>query len=338
MRRPVLRKQQPKPVSAGGDVTRRDFLRVTAGAAATSLLAGCSLPDVTSRPKLVVWSCGGNYDFLLDFNRRFEQDAGCRVTYTSAPVEHLISILASRPRAVDILVGRSGPGWLDLSERGRLTGRPRVFALDPYVIIVPPGNPGAIRGVQDLKRSDIKTVYSPTSSGPSGKVVQFILEAADEVVEPGIWEGYVRNAIGAYDCGWKVFPPIIEGRAQASVTRLSMTRAPETVGKVDVIPIPVHVMSSMKSGHGAIPQRAALLANAQQPILASGYLQALQGDLGLEICPKHGYIHKLSPEAAQYQPLFEMTAGPTDMDEGQRSPAAGGGQPSPESRGRRPDQ
>jgi len=313
-------------------------LRITAGAAATSLLAGCSLADLTSRPKLVVWSCGGNYESLIDFNRRFEQDAGCRVTYTSAPVEHLISILASRPRPVDILVGRSGPGWFDLSDRGRLTGRPRVFALDPYVIIVPPGNPGAIRGVQDLKRSDIKTVYSPTSSGPSGKVVQFILEAADEVVEPGIWEGYVRNAIGAYDCGWKVFPPVMEGRAQASVTRLSMTRAPETIGKVDVIPIPVDVMSSMKSGHGAIPQRVALLANAQQPILASAYIQALQGDLGLEICPKHGYIHKLSPEAARYQPLFEMRVESTGTDEGRSSPSAGGGQPSAGSRERRSDQ
>jgi ABC-type molybdate transport system substrate-binding protein len=258
------------------------------------------------RPELVVWSCGGNYDFLLEFNKRFEQLAQCRVTYSSAPVEHLISVLASRERGVDVLVGRSGPGWADLQKSRRLAGKPQVFALDPYVIIVPAGNPGDIHGVADLKRPDVKTVYSPTSSGPSGRVIRFILEAADEVVEPGIWEGYVRNAIEAHDCGWKVFPPVIEGRAHASVTRLSMTTVAETAGKVDIIPIPVKVMAAMKEGHGAIPQRCAPLAGGKSPELAGRYIEDLRGELGMNLCGKHGYIHRLSAEAKSHKPLFKM--------------------------------
>jgi len=289
-------------------ISRRDFLRLTAGGAAASLLAGCGFSSRERRPELLVWSCGGNYDFLLEFNQRFEQLARCRITYSSAPVEHLIAVLASRPRGVDVLVGRSGPGWSDLQQRGRLAGKPEVFALDPYVIIVPPGNPAGIRGLADLKRRDVKTVYAPTSSGPSGKVVQFILEAADEVVEPGIWEGYVRNAIEAYDCGWKVFPAIIEGRAHASVTRLSMTTVKETKEKIDVIPIPVDVMAAMKEGHGAVPQRCALLADGKSRELAGRYTRDLRGELGLNIAAKHGYIHQLSAEAKSYQPLFQMRA------------------------------
>jgi len=289
-------------------ISRRDFLRLTAGGAAASLLLGCGLSSRERRPELLVWSCGGNYDFLLEFNQRFEQLAGCRITYSSAPVEHLISVLASRPRGVDVLVGRSGPGWSDLQQRGRLAGKPEVFALDPYVIIVPPGNPAGIHSLADLKRPEVRTVYAPTSSGPSGKVVQFILEAADEVVEPGIWEGYVRNAIEAHDCGWKVFPAIIEGRAHASVTRLSMTSVPETTGKVDVIPIPVDVMAAMKEGHGAIPQRCALLADGKSPEPAGRYTRDLRGELGLNLAAKHGYIHRLSAEAKSYQPLFQMRA------------------------------
>jgi ABC-type molybdate transport system substrate-binding protein len=273
------------------------------------------------RPELKVWSCGGNYDLLLHFNRRFEQLATCRITYSSAPVEHLISVLASRPRGVDVLVGRSGPGWANLKEHGRLAGKPEVFALDPYVIIVPPGNPAGIRGLADLKRPDVKTAYSPTSSGPSGKVVRCILAAADEVIEPGIYEGYVRNAIEAHDCGWKVFPPVSQGRAHASVTRLSMTTAPETKGTVEVIPIPVEVMAAMRDGHGAIPQRAAVLADGHNPELAQRYVRALQEDTGLELCEKHGYIHKLSREAQHYKPLFRMRAGPT----ADRGSSAGGG-------------
>ncbi len=305
-------------------LTRRDVLRLLAGGAAASLVAGCTGGGLLGRrPKLLVWSCGGNYDFLLEFNRRFEKLAECRITYSSAPVEHLIATLQARPRGVDILVGRSGPGWFDLSEADRLAGKPQVFALDPYVSIVPPGNPGRVRGLEDPKRPDIKTVYSPTSSGPSGKVVQFLLETADDVIEPGIWEGFVSNAIEAHDCGWKVFPPVIEGRAHAGVTRLSMTTVSETRDKVEVLPIPVKVMASMKEGHGAIPQRVAPLAGSSQPELVARYISLLTGELGLELCEKHGYIHKLSSRAAHYRPLFRMKAGPRGAQGGPALRAGG---------------
>lgn len=324
MRHSRLRKCRNERLPADDGVTRRELLRAFGGAAAASLLAGCARSAVLARrPPLRVWSCGGNYDFLLDFNRRFEELARCQITYSSAPVEHLIAVLEARPRGVDVLVGRSGPGWHDLSTTQRLRGKPEVFALDPYVIIVPPGNPGDIRGLEDLKRPDVKTAYAPTSSGPSGKVVQFLLQTADEVVEPGIWEGYLRNAVEAHDCGWKVFPPVIEGRVHASVTRLSMTTVDETGGKVEVIPIPVEVMASMKDGQGAIPQRAGQLANSGQPELARRYIEALRGELGLELCRKHGYVHRLAPEAERHEPLFGMRAGP-EGNLGGRGPGAAG--------------
>lgn len=316
------------PPALGG-MTRREFLWL-AGAAALPLLSGCAALGLSGgRRRLVVWSCGGNYDLLLDFNRRFGAAHACRITYSSAPVEHLISVLSARRRGVDVLVGRSGPGWLDLSEKGRLSRRPQVFALDPYVMIVPPGNPGRIRGLDDLKRPDVKTVYSPTSSGPSGKVVRFLLQAADEVVEPGIWDGYVRNAIEAHDCGWKVFPPVSQGRAHVSITRLSMTTVPETRGKVEVVPIPVEVMAAMKEGHGAIPQRVAPLIGGRSPELAQQYVRALQEDLGLALCQKHGYLHKLSPEAPRHQVLFRMRAGPRGGRVGPSGDGPGGADSGP---------
>lgn len=322
MRRLRLNSERPNVRQANG-VSRRHFLRLVAGGALASLAAGCGLTSRLRRPGLLVWSCGGNYDMLLEFNRRFEDSAQCRITYSSAPVEHLISVLSSRPRGVDVLVGRSGPGWADLEQRGRLDNKPRVFALDPYVIIVPPGNPAGIRGLADLKRPGVKTAYSPTSSGPSGKVVRFLLEAADEVIEPGIWDGYVRNAIEAHDCGWKVFPPVSEGRAHASVTRRSMTTAPETKGTVDVISIPVEVMAAMREGHGAIPQRAAVLADGRNPELAQQYVRALQEDLGLELCRKHGYVHRLAPEAESHKPLFAMRVTKGGIGRGQSTPVPG---------------
>lgn len=334
MQRHLSRKPDQSPLPRREEVTRRDFLRLAAGGAAASLLAGCGALGLAARGgTLRVWSCGGNYDLLLDFNEWFEHETGCRITYSSAPVERLVSLVSAHPQGVDVLVGRSGPGWNELREKGRLAGPLEVFALDTYVIIVPPGNPANIRGVADLKRPGVRTVYSPRASGPSGTVVQAVLEAADEVVEPGIWEGYVRNAVAAYDCGWKVFDAVIEGLADATVARLSMTTAPETRGKVEVIPIPVKVMAAMRTGHGAIPQRSTVLSDAPEPELARAYLDALSGDPGRRACEHHGYVHRLSPNADDYRPLFEMGVGRGGARRGRAARDAGGAEAQPAGRG-----
>jgi molybdate transport system substrate-binding protein len=315
-------------------VTRRDFLRLAAGGAAASLLAGCGALGLSIGGRtLRVWSCGGNYDLLLDFNEWFEHESGSRITYSSAPVERLVSLVSAHPRGVDLLVGRSGPGWHELREKGRLAAAAEVFALDTYVIIVPPGNPAGIHGLADLKRPGVRTVYSPRASGPSSTAVQALLEAADEVVEPGIWEGYVRNAVASYDCGWKVFDAVIDGIAEATVARLSMTTAPETRGKVEVIPIPVAVMAAMRTAHGAIPQRATVLADASEPGLAASYLQSLLSDSGRRFCERHGYVHRLSPNADEYRPLFEMRVGRGGARRGRAERASGESEVRPAGRG-----
>lgn len=310
MRAHRSRESEQSPLSTDKSVSRRSFLRSALIGAGASLLAGCSAQGLLGAGrKLRVWSCGGNYDLLCEFGEWFESKYGCRVSYSSAPVERLVSLIAAHPRKVDLLVGRSGPGWNELQEKGRLAAPPRVFALDTYVIIVPLGNPAGVKGLADLKRPGLRTVYSPRASGPSSLAVQAVLEAADAVIEPGIWEGYVNNAVAAYDCGWKVFDAVIEGLAEATVARLSMTTAAETRGKVEVIPIPVKVMAAMRSSHGAIPQRATVLTDAPEPELAAAYLELLFGDPGREHCERHGYVHLLAENAEEYRALFQMGVG-----------------------------
>jgi molybdate transport system substrate-binding protein len=312
-------------------VSRRDFLRLAVGGASASLLAGCGALGVRFGGKsLRLWSCGGNYDLLLDFNAWFEHEHDCRIIYSSAPVEHLVSLVSARPRGVDLLVGRSGPGWEELREKGRLAAPSRVFALDTYAIIVARGNPAEVRGLADLTRPGLRTVYSPGASGPSSTAVQAVLEAADQIIAPGIWEGYVRNAVAAYDCGWKVFDAVIEGIADATVARLSMTTAPEVHGKVEVIPVPVEVMAAMQTGQGAIPQRAAVLSDSPEPELAQVYIGSLSGDPGRRACEQHGYIHRLSANAEQYRSLFGMRAGRGRSRAGRAAGGVdGGGEPGP---------
>jgi len=261
----------------------------------------------------VVWSCGGSYYCLLEFNKRFEKAESCRIVYSSAPVDNLTTALAEQPRKVDVLVGRSGPGWLDLVENDRLADEPQVYALDPCYIVVARGNPKRIKGLPDLKRPGVRTVYAPTASNPSGMVVDLLLISADNVLEPGIWDGFMDNAVEVFDCGWKLFPPVIEGRADATVARLSLAMAPQFRGKVDLIPIPTEVLANMGKATNSIPQRVATLKDGNRTDLGRKYVAALLGDLGAETCPKHGYLHRLCQEAEPYREFFSL---PVSRDRG----------------------
>ena len=300
-------------MALAGGITRRAVLQAMIGGAA-GLWSGCGCSGGRRRGRpLVVWSCGGSYYCLLEFNKRFEETESCRIVYSSAPVDNLTSALADRPRNVDVLVGRSGPGWLDLVEKDRLAEDPQVFALDPCYIVVAPGNPRGIQGLPDLKRPDVRTVYAPRASNPSGMVVDLLLISADEVLEPGIWDGFMDNAVEVFDCGWKLFPPIIEGRADATVARLSLARAPQFRGKVDLIPIPAEVLANMGKATNSVPQRVATLRDGQRTELGRKYVAALLGDLGAAVCLKHGYLHRLSSQADPYREFFSL---PVSRDRG----------------------
>ena len=289
-----------------GGITRRAVLQAMIGGA-VGLWSGCGSSRVRRRGQpLVVWSCGGSYYCLLEFNKRFGEAESCRIVYSSAPVDNLTTALAEKPRNVDVLVGRSGPGWLDLVEKDRLADEPQVFALDPCYIVVAPGNPRGIRGLPDLKRPGVRTVHAPTASNPSGIVVDLILMSADEVLEPGIWDGFMDNAVEVFDCGWKLFPPIIEGRADATIARLSLVMAPQFRGKVDLIPIPAEVLANMGKAMNSIPQRVATLRDGKRTDLGRKYVAALVGELGAEVCPKHGYLHRLSQQAEPYREFFSI--------------------------------
>lgn len=296
-----------------GGITRRAVLQAMIGGT-LGLWSGCGFSGGRRRGRpLVVWSCGGSYYCLLEFNKRFEEAESCRIVYSSAPVDNLTTALAEKPRKVDVLVGRSGPGWLDLVEKDRLADEPQVYALDPCYIIVAPGNPRGIQRLPDLKRPDVRTVYAPHASNPSGMVVDLLLISADNVLEPGIWDGFMDNAVEVFDCGWKLFPPVIEGRADATIARLSLAMSPQFRGKVDLIPIPAEVLANMGKAINSIPQRVATLRDGDRTDLGRKYVADLMGELGAEICPQHGYLHHLRREADPYREFFSV---PVSRDRG----------------------
>ncbi len=264
------------------------------------------------KPALVVWSCGGNYESLSDYTRAFEREHHCRVRYTAAPVQYLLELAASRDASADVLVGRSGPGWIALRQRDKLARGPVLFAVDPFVIITPAGNPASIRDLKDLGRPGVRTAYAPFAMRPRGKCPSHLMAMADAKFDPGLAERWLNNMTAYMKCGRKLCDPILDGRADAAIVPRSTTSWPELQGKVEFVPIGPKYHDAMKSCRAVPPQSAGVLAGGRNPQLANAFVDGLVSEEGQRIFAAHGYLPIESPEAQQYEALLEVFT-PKDM-------------------------
>ncbi len=258
------------------------------------------------QPTLVVWSCGSNYESLCTYSKWFEQQHNCRVRYTGAPVAYLLELAADPDVPVDIIVGRGGPGWQGLKQRDRLAKGPVFFAIDPFVIITPKGNPANIRDIQDLGRTGVKIVYAPFAMRPRGKCPSHLMAMVDAKFCPGLVERWLNNVTVQLKCGRKLHEPILDGRADAVIVPRSTTSWPELQGKVEVIPIGAKYHDAMKTCRAVMPQCCGALKAGGNPELANAYVEGMIGEEGQRIFAAHGYLPIDSLEAQDYQAFTKV--------------------------------
>ncbi len=264
------------------------------------------------KPTLVVWSCGGNYESLSDYSRWFEQQHNCRVRYTAAPVQYLLE-LATDPRApADVIVGRGGPGWQALKQRDRLAKGPLFFAIDPFVIITPRGNPANITDLKDLGRAGVRIAYAPFAMRPRGKCPSHLVAMVDAKFYPGFAERWLNNVTVELKCGRKLHEPILAGQADAAIVPRSTTSWPELQGKVEVIPIGPEYHEPMTACRAVPPQCCGVLSDPSSPELANAYVDGMLSEAGQAIFAARGYLPINSPAAEVYGALREVFV-PQDM-------------------------
>lgn len=267
-----------------------------------------------AKPALSLWSCGGNYHGLVDFARQFEQRHNCRVHYTAAPVEYLLERAVFGPDQPDVLVGRSGPGWLALSKLGKLERGPTFFAADPYVILVAPGNPCNIRDLVDLGRPGLRIVSSPDAMRPKGKCAGHLMEAADRKFHPGLLERWENNAVGrGLKCGRELTDPIIRGQADAAIGYLSLSMYAGARGRVETVAIDPKYIKAMTACKATVGQCVGILRGSRNPDLANSFHDELLGEYGREVLEQHGYVHITSPAVRPYQFLLRGIQVPPRM-------------------------
>jgi len=283
-------------------------------AALLALIAGYALYERPFwRPVLRVRSCGGNFDLLCAYNRDFERRHACRVQYVAAPVQYLLELALRDERHLpDVLVGRSGPGWELLSKRGRLAGPRVVFAVDPLVIATPLGNPAAVHSLEDLGREGVRVAASPGAMRPKGKVIAQLMSKVSSRLAPGLEDRWERNTVVEVKCGRLLGRAIAEGRADAAVVPLSLTRQRPLRGHCQIVRIPVKVLDLLTFGRGSLPQSAARTTRGANNDLAAAYLRELTGPEGRERLIEQGYVPAGSPEFGAYKPLLKPFT-PTPM-------------------------
>ncbi len=263
-------------------------------------------------PRLVVWSCGSNYESLSDYAARFEQRHNCRVRYVAAPVQYLLELAMTAQQPPDVIVGRGGPGWEALRQEGKLADGPHFFAVDPYVIVTAPGNPKGIKGLEDLGREGVRTTYAPWAMRPRGKCQGHLMAVVSDKFFPGLVERWENNATAVQKCGRKLVDPVVQGRADAVIVPRCSTTWPELRGRIEVVPIAPKYMLAMKQCRANAPQCCGVLSGARHPDLARRFVGGMMSDLGKEVFEKHGYFHITSPQAKPYEPLLQVFK-PKDM-------------------------
>ncbi|MBN2452042.1 MAG: substrate-binding domain-containing protein [Lentisphaeria bacterium] len=259
------------------------------------------------RPSVTVRSCGGNFDMLAAFAADFEARHRCRVRYVAAPVQFLLDLaVRDAGHLPEVLVGRSGPGWLLLQSKGKLAqGAPELFGVDPFVVVTPRGNPAGIRCLDDLGRDGVRVASSPDAMRPKGKVVAELMSGVSEARAPGLVDRWERNTVQEAPCGRLLARLVAKGRADAAVVARSQTVLDPLRGNCEVVEISVADLDCMRSGRGAIPQSVArTVRNPGNPLADRFVAELVQDSRG--IAANYGYLTAASGQMREYAPFLRV--------------------------------
>lgn len=266
---------------------RRHFLKAAAMSACGLLLgAGPARSENGGGGVLQVWSCGGLAEAMMPLNDRFQAATGTQVAYTGAFAAALgKSLLGSA--STDVFAGRV----LDLAKKLRAKDKMSWFVplcFTRYVLVTPKGNPGGVKGIEDLARPGVRVVLAPEASPPGGAAALKILEKA------GIQEAALKNAVTKGSCVQRTMDDIVGGKGHVSIVELRLTRLPAFAGKVEVLDIDEGLFPP-----GPLTFTAGVMKKAANPALAERYVKHLTSAEGQASFERFGFISASSDKGRQ---------------------------------------
>jgi ABC-type molybdate transport system substrate-binding protein len=256
------------------------------------------------QPTLVVWCGGSNYESQAELARDFGRQNHCKVLVVAAPVRYLME-LTSRSRRADVIAGGGDDGWAYLQDKGLLARGPEFFAVDPYVILVPPNNQGEITSARDLAKG-VYAAAALDAMRPEGKGIASLLQAiGNDVGEPSLGETYYFGIRKRVKCARLLPRALKRGDVFAAITRQSMSTLPEAKG-LQVIAIEPRHMLHMDACRGVVAQAAGVLAGSRHRELADRYIEYLVSPKAQEVLGRHGYLPSETKDAQVFKPLMQV--------------------------------
>jgi molybdate transport system substrate-binding protein len=170
---------------------------------------------------------------------------------------------------VDVFASADEATMAAVEAAGEVAAHPRTFARNHLVLAVPPGNPGSVKGLEDLAREEL-WVGLCAPEVPCGRYARAVLERAG--VKPALdtEEADVRALLTR----------VALGELDVAVTYATDVAAAGGQAEAIVIPDSVNVVAELP---------VAVLAAAPNPAAARSFVDLLTSAPGRRVLARHGF-------------------------------------------------
>jgi molybdate transport system substrate-binding protein len=195
-------------------------------------------------------------------------DAG--VTFNFAASSELVTQITEGGAPADVFASADQNNMTKLTDAGANGSDPGIFATNLLEIIVAPGNPEGITGVESLADDDLITVVCAPEV-PCGTYAQQIFDTAGVTVNPDSLEENVRAVV----------TKVTAGEADAGIVyRTDVTAAGDQADGVE-IPADINVIAQYP---------IATTAEAPNPEGAQAFLDFVLSEQGQTILASYGFL------------------------------------------------
>ncbi len=156
--------------------------------------AGCGGSGSSASASITVFAAASLTDAFTELGDGFEEaNEGAEVTFNFAASSTLVTQVVEGAPA-DVVATADTSTMTTLTQAGANASEPVVFTTNLSQIIVAPGNPLGITGVDDLANPDL-IVVSCAPEVPCGRYAQQIFENAAVTVTPKSFEENVKGVV-----------------------------------------------------------------------------------------------------------------------------------------------
>jgi molybdate transport system substrate-binding protein len=156
------------------------------------VLSGCGTQE--AEPTVTVFAAASLKESFGTLGERFEEEhPGTNVEFSFGGSDTLAAGINGGAPA-DVFASADEATMARVTQAGRASGEPEVFARNRLEIVTLPGNPHGVRSLGDLARPELKVVLCDASV-PCGAAARTVLDTARVRVRAASYEQDVKSAL-----------------------------------------------------------------------------------------------------------------------------------------------